>query len=118
MAKKKGRRKRSRNKGYFFRTGRGWFTKDAGKFIPLEDEQGNRLRERDIDEEIVKDAVARWRTSRVAVPEGDASVGSVCAKYLEHLRHQAGEIGSRPTGIAKTYIDRGETLYDFCYGYP
>lgn len=43
---KRGRRKGSRSKGYFYRTGRGWFTKNgAGAFVPLLSEAGDRLRE-------------------------------------------------------------------------
>jgi len=118
VAKKLGRRKRSRNKGYFFRTGRGWFTKDGAKFVPLTDQNGDRLRDPNLDEEVVKNAVARWRSGRRLVPADDAPVGLICAKYLENLRAEAGEIGVNPAGVAKTYIDRGQTLYDFCFGLP
>jgi Raf kinase inhibitor-like YbhB/YbcL family protein len=42
-----GRRKGSRNTGYFYRDGRGWFVKDAtGKFVALLDESGERLRDK------------------------------------------------------------------------
>ena len=43
MPKKNRPTQGSHNKGYFFRTGRGWFTKEAGQFIPLTDEAGIRL---------------------------------------------------------------------------
>jgi hypothetical protein len=59
MAKGIGRRKGSRNKGFFYRSGRGWFTKDAGKFVPLTDEPGERLREEDISPKIIQNAYAR-----------------------------------------------------------
>lgn len=56
------------------------------------------------------------------VPESataiDAEVGAVCGAYLDFLKLQAGEIGSQPKGVAKTYVDRGQTLFDFCYGLP
>jgi hypothetical protein len=35
LRKKVGRRKGRRTKGFFFRNGRGWFTKVQGKFVPL-----------------------------------------------------------------------------------
>jgi hypothetical protein len=40
----KGRRKGSRNKGYFFRAGRGWFTKTNGRFVALTDKVGARIK--------------------------------------------------------------------------
>ena len=44
MADNKGRKRGSRNTGYFFRTNRGWFTKTkAGKFKPLRDKNGKPL---------------------------------------------------------------------------
>jgi hypothetical protein len=55
MAKRKGRRAGSRNRGYFYRTGRGWFAKIAvhdkdgdvkEKFVALEFENGDRMRDR------------------------------------------------------------------------
>ena len=67
----------------------------------------------------VKEAYARHLLgSSKAVPVGDVQVGAVCAKYLGHLKSQAGEIGDRPRGVAKTFRDRGQTLFDFCYGFP
>ena len=39
-----GRSKGRSTKGYFYRTGRGWFTKAEGRFVPLTDESGERLK--------------------------------------------------------------------------
>ena len=41
----KGRRKGSRNKGYFFRAGRGWFTNENSRFVPLTDKAGGRIKD-------------------------------------------------------------------------
>jgi len=41
-----GRIKGGRNRGFFFRKGRGWFAKVGSQFFPLVDEDGKRLRER------------------------------------------------------------------------
>jgi hypothetical protein len=38
----KGRRKGSLNRGYYFRTGRGWFAKINGGYVALEHENGDR----------------------------------------------------------------------------
>jgi len=127
VRKRIGRRKGRATKGFFFRDGRGWFTKDQGKFVPLTDSQGEKLKDPDLPEAVVKQAyaeflvqVAELRKAVPKVPESaeDDQVGAVCGKYLEHLRAEAGEIGPYPKGKAKTYVDRGETLFDFCYGIP
>ena len=112
-----GRRKGSRTKGFFFRQGRGWFTKLEGKFIPLLDEDGARLRDQQTPRQVLDQARARFLTTTRVVPEDDAEVGEVCGKYLEHIRAQLPD-EFKPVGLGKTYIDRGQTLYDFCYGLP
>lgn len=114
-----GRKQGSRNKGYFHRKGRGWFTK-VGGLAPLTDEEGNRLRNKSVAEGVLKAALARHRVAlqKPKVKVGDELVGAVCAAYLENLKAEAGEIEKIPTGKAKTYIDRGQILYDFCYGLP
>lgn len=124
MAKTSGRRKGGHNKGYFFRKGRGWFTLNEKTFVPLTDEAGERLRD-EHDEETVKLAYARYLLDRPAEPEvqdllpdiADAQVGEVCAKYLASIKPKE-KLGPNPTGSAKTFRDRGQTLYDFCYGLP
>ena len=56
-----GRPKGSRNKGYFFREGRGWFTKDPDEhFIPLTDADGQRLRDGNLPDAIIRQAHARY----------------------------------------------------------
>lgn len=68
----------------------------------------------------MREAAARVLLAEPKVPQSagpDAEVGAVCASYLDHLRSQAGDV-SRAVGKAKTYIDRGQTLFDFCYGLP
>lgn len=45
MAKGKGRPSGSRNRGYFYRAGRGWYAKLDGKFVPLEYPNGDRRRD-------------------------------------------------------------------------
>ena len=128
MAKRLGRSKGSRNRGYFFRAERGWYTKLHGKFVPLTDDAGERLRSKETDSQVLLEAYARHllehssdedQDSGGKVPESaDAEVGAVCAAYLDHLRMQTGDIGPSPKGTAKTFVDRGQTLFDFCYGLP
>ncbi len=88
-----GRSKGRSTKGYFYRAGRGWFTKADGRFIPLTDEAGERFRERKVSEDLLKDASARVRVSLrdAETPvrseeQRDAQVGEVCRDYLNHLK--------------------------------
>ncbi|MBS0264883.1 MAG: hypothetical protein JSS02_23305 [Planctomycetes bacterium] len=82
------------------------------------DDEGNKLRSQQVAPEIVKEAYARLLLSRGWVENGqpDAQVGTVCQRYLEHLKPSE-PVGRNPRGTAKTFRDRGRTLYDFCYGY-
>lgn len=120
VRKKAGRRKGRRTKGFFFRPKRGWFTVQDGKFVPLLDIGGLRIREQLTPEAQLKDALARLRVQKpqVIVPANDAQVGQVCAEYLDSLRPADEAALVNPSGTAKTYIDRGQTLFDFCYGLP
>ena len=55
--RKRGRKKGSRNKGYFFRPKRGWFLVDTnGKFVPLCYQDGQRIRDQDNDSQVVREA--------------------------------------------------------------
>lgn len=106
-----GRRKNSRNKGYFYRKGRGWYAKPDGKnFVPLEYPNGDRMRDRDTPESDVKEAYHRLMVIGNAPSSGNGvTVRDACIAYLSKAKGE---------GAIKTYIDRADTLYDFCYGVP
>jgi hypothetical protein len=126
-----GRRTGSQNKGYFFRTGRGWYMSaetlkdtDNGanvkrpKMVPLVDESGNPLRSKTTATTAIK---AAYRRALIAAGKsiddgedssedgGGATVEQVCDAYLAKAKGE---------GAKKTYTDRKDTLYDFCYGFP
>ncbi|MCC7421047.1 MAG: hypothetical protein IT428_12265, partial [Planctomycetaceae bacterium] len=93
----------------------------------MTDENGERFRDKETDERLLREAHARHLLDRQPEPEpgslkvpesADAQVGAVCAAYLDHMKAQAGKITTHPRGKAKTYVDRGQTLFDFCYGLP
>jgi integrase len=112
MAKKKlGRRKGRKTKGYFYRSGRGWYTKDRGKFLPLRYEDGEHIKDGKADERLVQEAHARVILSKQknSVQEPDVTVLEVCQAYL---------VNAKATGAAKTHSDRADTLFDFCFGLP
>ncbi len=104
------RKKGSRNKGYFFRKGRGWCATDK---TALTDADGNRIRDKDVDPEIIKEAYARYllqRTKPQLVKKADhITVIEACQLYLDDCK---------ATGSSTTYDMRGRILFDFCTGLP
>jgi integrase len=110
---KRGRRRGSRNKGYFYRDGRGWFTKVGATFIPLTNEAGDRLKDKDTPVAVVAEAYARHLLSRKDQPKSTVGEGvtleQVCSYYLDRAERE-----SRSSTVEK----RADTLYDLCYGFP
>lgn len=114
MAKVKGRRvgrsTGSRNRGYFFREGRGWYTKIGRKFVPLEYENGDRMRSKNTPIADVKAAYHRLMTTPLPpAPEDGATILQVCTAYLAKVKD---------SGASSTLTVRTNTLFDFCFGLP
>jgi integrase len=118
MAKKIGRRKGSRTKGYYYRKGRGWYAKDGTRNVPLIYPSGEHIRERNAAPEAVKEAFERWKTATQIVKQNarkadarDAAITleRVCDLYLSHVQM---------TGSEATHYSRANTLFDLCYGIP
>jgi hypothetical protein len=65
MPKAKGRRKGSRNKGYFYPAGRGWCFKAGTKFVPLVYDNGDRMRDRSTP---IDDVKAAYKKAQAAEP--------------------------------------------------
>ncbi len=111
MAKGKGRRKGSRNRGYFFKKGRGWVANIKGHQVPLEYDNGDRMRDQNTPQADVKAAYHRMMAAPdEPVDDGsDVSVLQVCLAYLRKVED---------SGAKSTFISRQNTLFDFCYGLP
>lgn len=114
MAKKKaklGRSKGRKTKGYFYRSGRGWYSKDGARFIPLRYDDGEHIKEERADERDVKEAYARFllEKQRKPVVQDATTILEVCKTYLGD---------TKKSGAAKTHADRADTLFDFCFGIP
>ena len=112
--RKQGRKKGSRNRGYFFRTGRGWCASEGSRAVPLCYEDGTRIREKNAPAALVQEAYARYLLGRTVEPQTreeseQATLFQVCQLYLEHCK---------ATGAASTYSGRADTLFDFCVGLP
>jgi integrase len=113
MADNKGRKRGSRNKGYFYRAGRGWSAKTkAGKFKRLKDENGKPLTDPNLPEAVVKLAHARFLLTAPAQSATGSGVTllEVCDSYLAYARHNG--------AAANTVECRADTLFDLCFGLP
>ena len=63
MARK--RRKRGRNRGYFYRSShKCWVATAGNRFVPLTDPNGNRIRDPEADQNELRDAYARFRLTQ------------------------------------------------------
>jgi len=105
--RKRGRKKGSQSKGYYFRTGRGWFATGGG---PLLDEDGKPLKDRGTAVKTLQAAFARQLLDKQPEPvPDDPTLIEVCQAYLDY---------SRSHDAAATYGNRAGTLFDFCFGLP
>lgn len=109
-AKRKGRRRGSRNKGYFWRAARSiWCANDGGRFVALTDENGERLRDRNCPPAVLKAAYARFELSRPKPGSSAMTVWELSQAYLAHIE--------RTKGAAATLEARADVLFDLCTGY-
>lgn len=117
MGSRRGGRKRgSRNRGYFYRKGRGWCATD---FTLLRFENGAPIREQHTPQALLQKAYVCYLADRdkpvddrVAPAETvaeDVTVQEACGKYLNH---------AKASGAKSTYRQRADSLYDFCTGWP
>ena len=81
MARKAG----SRNLGFFYRTGRGWYAQANGKMIPLCGEGGEPLRRKATHITDFKEARMRMIPAK-PVPVNGVTVQEVCYAYLEKAK--------------------------------
>ncbi len=112
---KLGRKRRGRNRGYFYRSGRGWYANDGKRMVPLLSPNGARIREKETPHEEVQAAYERWKeTCRTAentraAADSCVTVEDVCRAYLAQ---------AQANGAHETFLGRADTLFDLCYGLP
>ncbi|MAT70083.1 MAG: hypothetical protein CMJ58_11245 [Planctomycetaceae bacterium] len=119
MAKSSGGRKKgSRNLGFFYRRGRGWCATEGKRSAPLRDADGQPLREKNIPTKVVSEAYARYlheKSQKTAQPQSKSessppvTVLQVCQAYLAN---------AKATGAQGTHECRADTLFDLCFGLP
>lgn len=114
---KLGRKRRGRNRGYFYRSGRGWYANDGKRMVPLLFPNGSRIREEETPHDEVKAAFERWKetgrtaekTRADAAADSCVTVEDVCRAYLAE---------AQTNGAHQTFVGRADTLFDLCYGLP
>jgi hypothetical protein len=102
------RRKRSRNKGYWFRAGRGWYITEGKSAFPLRDVKGNHIKFAD-DVEAAKDAYARYILRAGQVSKSGLTVMETGRLHLDH---------AQSAGSPDTCQLRAGLLFGLCTGFP
>ena len=113
----RGRKAGSRNRGFFFRKGRGWQTKVDGPngertvFVALTDEHGHPIKDRSAPVAVLQAALKRVENHQKLSEStpGVPTLHQVCSDYLRHVEQ---------AGATSTYNMRADSLFDFCYGLP
>ena len=114
-----GRRAGSRNHGFFYRGGRGWYTQVAatdgdgkpGRMIAGLRHEGQAIRAKNTPASALKAAWRRIHTDPAdAQHDGDGiALVEVCDAYLSKVHLE---------GALATYVSRLNTLFDLCHGLP
>jgi hypothetical protein len=112
--RKKGRARGGRNRGFFYRKGRGWCTSEGNRAVALTYPDGTKITDPRVDVELVKDALARYRLgcnepASLDTALNSVSVAEVCQLYLEFCRVNNAD---------STYDIRAARLFDFVTGLP
>jgi hypothetical protein len=96
-----GRQPGSRNRGYFYRAGHGWFTKIDGSFVALTDPEGERIRSKATPIAEIKAAYARIIAAPVEPvnsPAEGTTIQDVCNALDQAKAEGSGKTyGSAPT---------------------
>jgi len=111
-----GRRTGSQNRGYYYRAGRGWVANVGKRMVPLQDDEGNPLRDKSTTSAMLKSAYRRIIAQPEEAVNGEPieslsayTVEDVCNAYLSKAEADDSE---------STYNMRADTLFDFCTGFP
>lgn len=99
----RGRKPGVKNRGYWYRSGRGWYTTDKR---PLLNASGEHLKDRNAPKGELETAYARWLLGQQAVASSGMSVLEGCQLFLKETEGE------------ESHAYRANYLFDFCSGYP
>ena len=103
-----GRQRGVINRGYFYRSGRGWSCTINGSKVLLRDAQGNGLTDRNASKKELTAAVERLQ-QRMIVSGDDVPVATIADAYLAWLKSNWSE---------NTFKIRAAKIFNFVTGYP
>ena len=123
MSKKSsGRKSGGANRGYFYRSGRGWYASNEGSPKALRDPDGRPIKAAKTPHSKLREALARFQSNadhsarerrasqdRLAQAHAGVTVLDVCQAYLSHVK---------ATGSEATHKLRADSLFDLCFGLP
>jgi len=100
----RGRKAGVKNRGFWYRAGRGWYTTDKQ---PLLNEAGEHLKDRYVSKSELDKAFARWLLGQQTVASGGGmTVLEGCQLFLKETKGE------------KSHSFRADFLFDFCSGHP
>ena len=114
-----GRKKRGHNRGYFFRSRRGWYANDGKRMVPLLFADGPRIQDKETPDGEVEAAYERWKRARQTADKaragvtthGEVTVEDVCRVYLA----EAGVNGARETFLGRADSRPGDFGSETCH---
>jgi integrase len=115
----RGRKEGSRNRGFFYRKGRGWQTKTKDRrFVSLTDESGNPLKNKNTSLLAVREAYERFlklaNLESPKAPSNSPTVRELIDSYIVFAKREA----EQGRGAWSTVEMREGILFDFCFGLP
>ncbi|MHC4405290.1 MAG: hypothetical protein ACYTG0_37055, partial [Planctomycetota bacterium] len=112
MAKKGGRTKGRRNKGYWYRNGRGWYVTEGARAIPLRDpETGQHVCDKTTPDATLQLAYAHYQVDRQrrTATGPETPMMEICRAFVEHCHK---------TRSTRTCQIRADHLFNFATGFP
>jgi len=114
-ANKRGRQRGGRNRGYYYRKGRGWYAVAGTRSVPLTYINGVPIRDKDTDPTEIRQAHRRFELAQLEVQASiqpqphSATLAEVCDAYLAHIA---------ASGAKSTHYGRANILFDLCFALP
>lgn len=112
--RKAGRPEGSKNRGYYYRSGRGWTA--TGSSAVLTDALGNKLKDRKTPDSMLQEAYIQWRMAEqeraTVAAQLDKTANAIplmelCQAYLDHCK---------ANDAPSTYKSRHALLFNLCMG--
>ncbi len=106
-----GRKSGGHNRGYWYRSGRGWYASENRRNVPLRDSKGQHIKDRAAAGEAKRayETFCKERDKRRARNVETVLMASMANHYLSRMKEKCRD---------STYRLRARFLFDFCTGFP